>query len=99
MSDIAKDFLTRCFAPSETIALLLRNESTATTQQRVVPLERALAPRYRGWLAYENHNGANIYVAANPLLSGLLAGGRYLKTDLLSALGPHLQFTVAASKQ
>ena len=51
-------------------ALLLRNESTAKTQQRIVPLERALAPRYRGWLAHENHYGANIYVAANPLLSG-----------------------------
>jgi myo-inositol-1(or 4)-monophosphatase len=36
---------------------------------------------------------------ANPLLSGLLAGGRYLKTDLLSALGPHLQLTAAAAKQ
>ncbi len=36
---------------------------------------------------------------ANPLLSGLLAGGRYLKTDLLSVLGPHLQLTAAASKQ
>ena len=33
-------------------------------------LERALAPRYLGWLAHENHSGANIYVAANPLLSG-----------------------------
>jgi hypothetical protein len=32
-------------------------------------LERALAPRYLGWLAHENHSGANIYVAANPLLA------------------------------
>jgi hypothetical protein len=70
MNEIAKDFLTRCFAPGDTIALLLRNESTATTQQRIVPLERALATRYRGWLAHENHSGTNIYVAANPLLSG-----------------------------
>jgi myo-inositol-1(or 4)-monophosphatase len=36
---------------------------------------------------------------SNPLISGLLAGGRYLKTDLLSVLGPHLQLTAAASKQ
>jgi hypothetical protein len=70
MNGIATDFLTRCFAPGETIALLLRNESTATTQQRIVPLGRALAPRYRGWLAHENRHGANIYVAANPLRSG-----------------------------
>ncbi|MDQ2832382.1 MAG: RepB family DNA primase [Acidobacteriota bacterium] len=70
MSRISKDFLTRCFAPGETIALLLRDESAAKTQQRIVPLEQALTPRYLGWLAHENHHGANIYVAANPLRFG-----------------------------
>lgn len=70
MQQTAKDFLTRCFAPSETIALLLRAESPAKTIQRIVTLEQALAPRYLGWLAYQNHNGANVYVAANPLRSG-----------------------------
>jgi hypothetical protein len=69
MDQIATDFLSRCFAPGDTIALLLRNEREAKTQQRIVQLERALAPRYLGWLAHENHNGANIYVAANPLLA------------------------------
>jgi hypothetical protein len=70
MQEIAKDFLTRCFAPGETIALLMRTESPAKTQQRVVTLEQALAPRYLGWLAHQNHHGANVYVAANPLHSG-----------------------------
>lgn len=70
MNEIAKDFLARCFAPGSTIAILLRTEVPAKTQQRVVTLEQALASRYLGWLAHENHNGANIYVAANPLRSG-----------------------------
>jgi hypothetical protein len=70
MNETAKDFLARCFAPGSTIALLLRTESPAKTQQRVVTLEQALAPRYLGWLAHENHHGANVYVAANPLRSG-----------------------------
>jgi hypothetical protein len=70
MNEVVKDFLTRCFAPGSTIALLLRTESPAKTQQRVVTLEQALAPRYLGWLAHENHVGANVYVAANPLRSG-----------------------------
>ena len=70
MNEIAKDFLARCFVPGSTIALLLRAEIPAKTQQRVVTLEQALAPRYLGWLAHENHNGANIYVAANPLRPG-----------------------------
>jgi len=70
MNEIAIRFLSRCFAPAETIALLLRRESPAVSTQRVVTLETALAPRYRAWLAYENGTGANIYVAANPLHPG-----------------------------
>ena len=69
-ANIAADFLTRCFAPGETIALFLRRENPAGILQRIVPLERALASRYLGWLAHENSIGANIYVAANPLRSG-----------------------------
>jgi hypothetical protein len=66
----AHEFLTRCFRPGETIALLLRKESPASTTQRIVTLEQAIAPRYLAWLRYQNHNGANVYVAANPLRSG-----------------------------
>jgi hypothetical protein len=66
----AYEFLTRCFHPGETIAVLLRKENPASTTQRIVRLEQAIAPRYLAWLRYENHNGANIYVAANPLLAG-----------------------------
>ena len=89
MNETAKDFLTRCFAPSETIALLLRTESSAKTQQRVVTLEQALAPGYLRWLAHENHHGANIYAAANPLRSGsrkrtkeCIASVRHLYLDI-----------------
>ena len=70
MNEVAKEFLARCFAPGETIALLLRTESPAKTQQRVVTLEQVLAPRYLGWLAHESYNGTNVHVAANPLRPG-----------------------------
>jgi len=70
MSQAATDFLTRCFAPGETIALLLRSESADRPAQRIVRLEQAIAPSYLRWLAHENHAGANVYVAANPLHSG-----------------------------
>ena len=69
-TSIAREFLTRCFAPGDTIAVLLRRENPASTTQRIVALEKVIAPRYLGWLAYENANGANVYVAANPLRSG-----------------------------
>jgi len=65
MNRTAADFLTRCFAPGEAIALLLRRENPASATQRVVAL--ALAPRYLAWLAHENASGSNVYVAANPL--------------------------------
>jgi hypothetical protein len=85
----AADFLTRCFAPGESIALLLRRENPAGILQRFVPLERALAPRYLDWLAHENSTGSNIYVAANPLRSGsrkrtkeCIAAVRHLYLDL-----------------
>lgn len=67
---IATEFLTRCFAPGETIALLLRGENSASVTQRMVHLECALESRYQAWLAYQNSTGANIYVAANPLRPG-----------------------------
>jgi hypothetical protein len=70
MNQTVIGFLTRCFAPGETIAFLLRRDNTDRPAQRIVTVEQALAPRYLGWLAHENAIGANIYVAANPLRPG-----------------------------
>ena len=70
MNRIAANFLTRSFASCETIALLLRREDALRPQQRVVTVEQVLAPRYMAWLNFENDNGANVYVSANPLHSG-----------------------------
>lgn len=70
MNQVAADFLARCFAPRERVAVLLRKADGTPPIQRIVALETALAPRYLAWLAYENLNGANMYVAANPLLPG-----------------------------
>src|ERR1700761_1734053 len=67
---VAREFLTRCFAPGQTIAVLLRRENPASTTQRIVTLETATTPRYIGWLAHENASGANVYVAANPVRPG-----------------------------
>lgn len=50
MNRTATDFLARSFAPGETIALLLRRESPASTQQRIVSLDTGLASRYLAWL-------------------------------------------------
>jgi hypothetical protein len=85
----AQEFLARCFAPGEMIALLLRRENPVKVMQRVVTLETALAPRYIRWLAHENITGANVYVAANPLIPGTrkrtkesIASVRHLYLDI-----------------
>ncbi len=66
---MATEFLTRCFDPEETIAVLLRREAPAKVVQRIVRVEQATAPAYMRWLAHENASGLNVYVAANPLRS------------------------------
>src|SRR5260370_11572888 len=81
-TDIAAEFLTRWFVPGETIAVVLRHQSPSGTIQRILPLERALTPRYLGWLAHENSMGANIYIAVNPLRSG----GRNRTKDSVAAI-------------
>src|ERR1700686_3347778 len=85
----ATEFLTRCFAPGETIAFLLRREVPHATIQRIVQLETALAPRYLAWLAHGNAPGAHVYVAAKPLRAGsrkrtkqCIAAVRHLYLDL-----------------
>ncbi len=89
MNQIAANFLTRCFAPCETIAFLLRREDAPRPQQRVVTIEQVLALRYMAWLTFENDNDANIYVSANPLRAGsrkrtkeCIASVRHLYIDI-----------------
>ena len=67
---MATEHLIRCFRPEETIALLLRREEPMKLMQRIIRVEQAIAPAYMRWLAHENANGMNVYVAANPLRSG-----------------------------
>jgi len=70
MNQTAADFLSRCFAVGDSIALLLRRDNAERPTQRIVRLEQVFAPTYLRWLAHENHGGANVYVAANPLRAG-----------------------------
>jgi hypothetical protein len=89
MNQTAADFLSRCFAVADSIALLLRRDNAKRPTQRIVRLEQVLAPTYLRWLAHENHGGANVYVAANPLRAGSrkrtkesIASVRHLYVDI-----------------
>src|SRR3984957_15446649 len=70
MNQTAADFLSRCFAVGDTIALLLRSDNVERPTQRIVRLEQVLATTYLRWLAHENHGGSDVFVAANPLRAG-----------------------------
>ncbi len=89
MNAVAREFLSRCFEPGSTIAVLLRSAETSRTQQRVVTLDQAIAARYLAWLRHQNDAGADIYVAANPLKPGsrkrtkeCIASVRHLYLDI-----------------
>jgi len=64
-TSIAADFLHRCFAPGESIALLLRRENPAGFFSESSSGACACASLSRLACA-RNSIGANIYVAANP---------------------------------
>jgi hypothetical protein len=51
---ITTNFLSRSFATSETIVIVLRCTSPATIAQRVVTLERVLQPRYLDGIEPDN---------------------------------------------
>ena len=89
MNQVAAQFLTRSFAFSETIALLLRRGDGVRPQQRIVTVEQVLQARYLAWLAHQNQTGANVYVSGNPLIPGsrkrtkeFIASVRHLYIDI-----------------
>jgi hypothetical protein len=89
MNQVAAQFLTRSFAFSETIALLLRRGDGVRPQQRIVTVEQVLQSRYTAWLAHQNQTGANVYVSGNPLIPGsrkrtkeFIASVRHLCIDI-----------------
>jgi len=89
MNQVAAQFLTRSFAFSETIALLLRRGDGVRPQQRIITVDQVLQARYMAWLAHQNQTGANIYVSGNPLIPGsrkrtkeFVASVRHLYIDI-----------------
>jgi hypothetical protein len=68
--ELAHTLLTRSFSPGETAALLLRFDGSAKVMQRIARL------------SFENADGANIHIAANPLRS---AGRKCTKKNIASA--------------
>ena len=99
----AREFLSRCFSPGETIAILLHSESPIKVAQRIVRLECVQAERYLAWLWHENRSGSNVYVAANPLLDGSrkrtkesIASVRHLYLDIDSDGDERLARLIAA---
>ena len=85
VTSITAKFLTCSLGAGERITLFVRRKSPRKMLQRIAPLESKLAPRYFGWLAYENSVGASSCGAANPLRTG-----RRKPTEECTAMVRHL---------
>ncbi len=70
MNETAKDFLARCFARARPLLSCFARRVRRRLSSVSSRWSKRSRPRYLGWLARENHHGANVYVSANPLRTG-----------------------------
>ena len=98
---IAQEFLTRCFTPRrDHCASTPAKEKPSVSDAARRPVGADGLPRYLAWLRYENQNGANVYVGANPFRPGsrkrtkeCIAEVRHLYIDIdMDGAEPHSCF-------
>lgn len=63
----ASDYIKENFEPRDRIALLLLNQQTGESVQRITSAEKASSPEFQAWLRHRNASGDEIYVGMNPL--------------------------------
>jgi hypothetical protein len=85
--EIAQQFLSEWFQSDDTFALLACHPEGSRTLQRIVRLPDLMKSNYLGWLAFENHCGANIYFSINSLVFGAT---ERTKSAVASAKGLYL---------
>ncbi len=58
------------FKPSDRLAVLLRNRTTAEVIQRIASAEKIAAPDFQQWLKEKNKAGYDVYIGMNTLKDG-----------------------------
>src|SRR5882724_9125147 len=66
----ASEYVLALFAPSDNVAILVRNRRFGQILQRITKAELIAAPEFQSVLLEQNQAGADIFVGMNPIKDG-----------------------------
>jgi len=66
----ASEYVLALFAPTDNVAILVRNRWLGQTLQRITKAELIAAPEFQSILLEQNQSGADIFVGMNPIKDG-----------------------------
>lgn len=66
----APEYVFTLHAPSDQVAVLVRNRTRQQTMQRILAAEAIASAPFQAWLHEQNRSGADIFIAMNPVMGG-----------------------------
>jgi len=81
----ASEYILALFAPTDNVAILVRNRRLGQTLQRITKAELIAAPEFQSVLLEQNQAGADIFVGMNPIKDGAYSRINGTKEELASA--------------
>ena len=63
----ARRYIQENFAPTDWLAVVVRNRATNETLQRITTAEQIASQEFQAWLRYKNAHGSDIYLSLNTL--------------------------------
>lgn len=66
----ATEYVFALHAPSDQVAVLVRNRTRHQTTQRILPAEAIASAPFQSWLHEQNQSGADIFIGMNPVREG-----------------------------
>jgi hypothetical protein len=66
----APEYVFALHAPSDQVAVLVRNRTRQQTMQRILAAESIASAPFQSWLQEQNRSGADIFIGMNPVTGG-----------------------------
>jgi len=66
----AREYVFALHAPSDQVAVLVRNRTRQQTMQRILAAETIASAPFQAWLEEQNRSGADIFIGMNPVTGG-----------------------------
>ena len=63
----ASEYVLDLFAPTENVAVVVRNRATGRTIQRIARADTVAGKEFQAWLASQNGAGSDVFVGMNPI--------------------------------